>query len=597
MISLMLACVLQGKKSKSYHSKESLAEAQSSEGEPESRNEDQNQALKAEPCSALDAGATADEGATSQDKKPLGRTLTQPHGTEQYKVQASDTLAGIAARFDTTPSELAKLNRLAARMVFPGQLLFVPEKRNREPDEPGEEQEASDTLLPPQDEAGERRPSVTDALRIPYRRASERAHRFLKVKARHFTDGQGVVSGVLIITPNAVMFDPNVSDPLVIEHGVESYGVIAPLDMLMRAAIYFDIAHMKVQHAALDIAEPRPKVEIYFGKMIEEQPTCEEEYNISPPLKTKAPSIEVDPVVEKKVSETTTFSKEDLSQTTCTSQEDTSKIPPEPSVPEPTAPTQTTVTENGALSESQPPTEDVVPKAGGKTTTGDSVDSFDEEVSDAFAATEAQASEAPSESRRERMLKRLSYPMEGRGSEDEELKEQEEEQLEPPADTGVGYQNLVEEKPEIFEQLDKLLSKQKEEAEGPPLYLCLRMGIPKERKPHPSPVLSYGKKRARSEYWFSILRSRVEDLYNFLQQWIPNLYGDVDDVDPDEAGFTPIDDSLPDEEEEDEEKESEEGEGEGGEKEAPRSFLKLVEEHFGFKSISPGDWEVRDFLL
>ncbi|GFS79699.1 oxidation resistance protein 1 [Trichonephila clavipes] len=261
----------------------------------------------------------------------------------------------------------------------------------------------------------------------------------------------------------------------------------------------------------------------------------------------------------------------------------------------------------------------VTPKSATGATAGDSVDSFDEEVSDAFAATEAQASgqEAPSESRRERMLKRLSYPMEsitsfsriltsspksfvdfsgslfsgGRGSEEEEIKEQEEDQQqqEEAADTGVGYQNLVEEKPEIFEALDKLLSKQKEEVEGPPLYLCLRMGIPKERKPHPSPVLSYGKKRARSEYWFSILRSRVEDLYNFLQQWIPHLYGDVDDVDPDEAGFIPIDDSLPDEEEEEEE-ETEEDQGE--EKEAPRSFLKLVEEHFGFKSISPGDWEV-----
>lgn len=62
---------------------------------------------------------------------------------------------------------------------------------------------------------------------------------------------------MLIITPNAVMFDPNVSDPLVIEHGVESYGVITPLDMLMRVAIYFDIAHMKVQHAAPQDAGPR----------------------------------------------------------------------------------------------------------------------------------------------------------------------------------------------------------------------------------------------------------------------------------------------------------------------------------------------------
>ncbi|GFQ94561.1 nuclear receptor coactivator 7 [Trichonephila clavata] len=603
----------QGKKSKSYHSKESLAEAQSSDGEQASKNEEQNQASAVEsssPSRIPDAATTAEEGASSLEKKPLGRSLTQPQGTEQYTVEASDTLAGIAARFDTTPSELAKLNRLSARMVFPGQLLFVPEKRNRGT-EVEETQESSDSLLPPQGGQEERRPSVTDALRIPYRRASERAHRFLKVKARHFTDGQGVVSGVLIITPNAVMFDPNVSDPLVIEHGIESYGVIAPLDMLMRAAIYFDIAHMKVQHAAQD-AEPRPKVDIYYGKMIDDQSLNEEEKDSAPPLQVKAPSIEVDTVVEKiKVPETTS----------CVEKEKPSETVSKPKPPEPAAVSEpsTPAPLNSSTPEKKPSTEDATPKSATGAAPGDSVDSFDEEVSDAFAATEAQASgqEAPSESRRERMLKRLSYPMEsitsfsriltsspksfvdfsgslfsgGRGSEEEEIKEQEEDQQqqEAAADTGVGYQNLVEEKPEIFEALDKLLSKQKEEVEGPPLYLCLRMGIPKERKPHPSPVLSYGKKRARSEYWFSILRSRVEDLYNFLQQWIPHLYGDVDDVDPDEAGFIPIDDSLPDEEEEEEE-EAEEDQGE--EKEAPRSFLKLVEEHFGFKSISPGDWEV-----
>lgn len=49
--------------------------------------------------------------------------------------------------------------------------------------------------------------------------------RFLKINVRHITDGQGVVSGVLLVTPNAVMFDPNVSDTLVIEHGPEAYGV------------------------------------------------------------------------------------------------------------------------------------------------------------------------------------------------------------------------------------------------------------------------------------------------------------------------------------------------------------------------------------
>lgn len=100
-----------------------------------------------------------------------------------------------------------------------------------------------------------------------------------------------------------------------------------------------------------------------------------------------------------------------------------------------------------------------------------------------------QSQNTPAESRRERMLKRLSYPMEsitsisriltsspksfvdfsgslfsGRASEEEVLKEdireeQESSQAEHAKDPQkepqmVGYQNLVEEKPEIFEQLD-----------------------------------------------------------------------------------------------------------------------------------------------
>lgn len=60
-----------------------------------------------------------------------------------------------------------------------------------------------------------------------------------------FSYSQGVVSGVLLVTPNAVMFDPNVSDTLVMEHGPESYGVIAPMEYVVNAAIFYDIAHMR----------------------------------------------------------------------------------------------------------------------------------------------------------------------------------------------------------------------------------------------------------------------------------------------------------------------------------------------------------------
>lgn len=39
-----------------------------------------------------------------------------------------DTLTSVAARFDTTPSELTGLNKLNSSFIYPGQLLLVPDK-------------------------------------------------------------------------------------------------------------------------------------------------------------------------------------------------------------------------------------------------------------------------------------------------------------------------------------------------------------------------------------------------------------------------------------------------------------------------------------
>lgn len=91
--------------------------------------------------------------------------------------------------------------------------------------------------------------------------------RFLKLNVRHITDGQGVVGGVLLVTPNAVMFDPNVSDTLVIEHGPEAYGVIAPMEFIVNAAIFNDIAHMRVgDHQSNNNLGGGDKPEVYFPK-------------------------------------------------------------------------------------------------------------------------------------------------------------------------------------------------------------------------------------------------------------------------------------------------------------------------------------------
>ena len=41
------------------------------------------------------------------------------------QVAQSDTLAKIALKFDSTPSELTRLNKLASRMIFQGQVCTV----------------------------------------------------------------------------------------------------------------------------------------------------------------------------------------------------------------------------------------------------------------------------------------------------------------------------------------------------------------------------------------------------------------------------------------------------------------------------------------
>lgn len=69
------------------------------------------------------------------------------------------------------------------------------------------------------------------------------------------------------------MFDPNVSHRLVIEHGAESYGVIAPMEFIVNAAIYYDIAHMRASHGEPGGLDKKP--EIYYMKKPTESEKCQ----------------------------------------------------------------------------------------------------------------------------------------------------------------------------------------------------------------------------------------------------------------------------------------------------------------------------------
>lgn len=60
---------------------------------------------------------------------------TESIPTISYAVGDRDTLTSIAARFDTTPSELKTLNRLGSSFIYSGQTLQVPDKSAQNDDE------------------------------------------------------------------------------------------------------------------------------------------------------------------------------------------------------------------------------------------------------------------------------------------------------------------------------------------------------------------------------------------------------------------------------------------------------------------------------
>lgn len=247
------------------------------------------------PQSAPPTTTTTGPADVTAGRKQLTRTPTQPPpGALEYVVKASDTLAGIAARFECTPGELTTMNRLTSRLIFPGQTLYIPVR--------GESQaaDAADALEPGRLEddkasAGHQGTGAGPPLpgerpcspKIPasppdspvgsleqHRHTSSVEHldsaehenkdmdMFLKISSRHITDGQGVVMGTLLVTPNNVMFVPNVSDALVMEHGSDCYEVTAPMDWVVAAALYNDITHMHLR----DSTAPDPSCSVKLEK-------------------------------------------------------------------------------------------------------------------------------------------------------------------------------------------------------------------------------------------------------------------------------------------------------------------------------------------
>ncbi|XP_017846723.1 uncharacterized protein LOC108602914 isoform X9 [Drosophila busckii] len=722
----------------------------------------------------------------SVDKLSKQKSSLPTIPTISYTVGNRDTLTSVAARFDTTPSELTHLNRLNSSFIYPGQQLLVPDKsakddastsstgtnegggggsvsgksspieRKLSSDETKEEKDILEGLRP-----GSPKPGHIERV-SSNSQAEENAdksddpvitQRFLKINVRHITDGQGVVGGVLLVTRNAVMFDPNVSDPLVIEHGPESYGVIAPMDLVVNAAIFHDIAHMRVAGgagpSAAAASSDAEKPEIYYPKpVLVEEDSKELSEQAATELTSKqrgtegeTASLEVtddqeslcsstgregeafpkvfeqDGTTEAKDSAKTDAQDEDedkktlgLTNTRSTleerrkslldhhwaipskdrSSEDEADnesnntvdsgsriqdphsaassvsgagaagvaaaaaagagaaavpgplpgmLPPmgidlehleqlskqscydsgidirEPNIPNIQPIPKKTVYSDAdiVLSSDWVPPKTIVPThfsespprstilgqsldAGGgarKKTSSVSFSVDDEAAQQAQAAAMAAAATTDKQAeKKNKMLKRLSYPLTwvegltGEGStqaapggslnksgdtdsapntgdsnqsvfskvfsrrssigtfirphssEGTASSTKLKEPKQPPPK--LDYRSMVsmDDKPELFISVDKLIPRPARACTDPPLYFRLRMGKPIGKAiPQGTTVMSYGKNKLRAEYWFSVPKNRVDELYRFINTWVKHLYGELDEEQIKARGF------------------------------------------------------------
>ncbi|ESN90540.1 hypothetical protein HELRODRAFT_166215 [Helobdella robusta] len=180
-------------------------------------------------------------------EKRRSKSLIQPPGTFEYVVQEKDTLRGLAAKYDVNLSILKTINKLMTEVIFPDQVLyipteeyihqsatsFIPAKNNEQ--KPGHAERLSASfdeayIIPPRPLSNE------EVIKID----EECHHKFVKIKSICLTDDGDEIPGILLITPDGVMFDPDSTDPVVMERGPDEFQLVDSIMSVISAAVYHD---------------------------------------------------------------------------------------------------------------------------------------------------------------------------------------------------------------------------------------------------------------------------------------------------------------------------------------------------------------------
>ncbi|XP_070604313.1 oxidation resistance protein 1 isoform X4 [Erythrolamprus reginae] len=229
---------------------------------------------------------------TSQKKtldKKDGRRMSfqKPKGTIEYIVESRDSLNTVALKFDTTPNELVQLNKLFSRAVVPGQVLYVPDPEYLSSVESSPSLSPESPLSPTSSEAEAEKTADSDgaqkkettaipahpcvrSTRVVSSTSEEEeafTEKFLKINCKYITSNKGTVTGVLLVTPNNIMFDPHKTDPLVKQNGCEEYGIMCPMEEVMSAAMYKDADGFIQDSLPIDVGQLSVKDLCHFKKI------------------------------------------------------------------------------------------------------------------------------------------------------------------------------------------------------------------------------------------------------------------------------------------------------------------------------------------
>lgn len=526
------------------------------------------------------APAGSDDGC--KDNNQAKREKKRPPGTVEYFVGPDDSLNSIALKFNITPNKLVQLNKLFSRSVYPGQKLFVPDVSQSETDlksQSSSDPSFTNGSLEKAPHDGVSNCTSAKSLRRELSPNSEDESpatvKFIKMSCKYFTDGMGVVGGVLIVTPNNIMFDPHKSDPLVIEHGCEEYGLICPMEEVVSVALYDDVSRMKLKDA-LPSDLPQDLCPVYRPGEWEQLPS---ERDLNPfsryeALDPKRPIVLDD--IESTLSETE-------GEQTAKSPSDEGFTELEPTVNGSTEEAEGTSSsktpsiisrDQQELGPSCPSRGDLKDKSIVGQTKGKLDDEEDEGVAQNSSIEDGESVKSSSETEKQGdshdkpTNREETKDIKAKGTE-ELLNGAPEKIIGAPVDQNrklslkeaaevcgnssprrqspdgpAGGAELSEEerrrknyeaevKSWLLERMqapiEDMLFSSEEKSKIPPMFLCFKVGKPMRKSfatgMTSSPAHSFGGRGKQPEYWFAVPQERVDHLYAFFVQWSPDVYG------------------------------------------------------------------------